>query len=68
MLAVQREYRGGADVSVCGRWLRMCERGCRCDECEFEDKEEEEDDDDEEKVEEKARKWFGGGQLKFLRA
>lgn len=53
-------------MSVCGRWLRMCERGCRCDECEFEDKEEEEDDDEE--VEEKARKWFGGGQLKFLRA
>lgn len=55
-------------MSVCGRWLRMCERGCRCDECEFEDKEEEEEDDDEEEVEEKARKWFGGGQLKFLRA
>lgn len=53
-------------MSVCGRWLRMCERGCRCGECEFEDKEEE--DDDEEEVEEKARKWFGGGQLKFLRA
>lgn len=44
-------------MSVCGRWLRMCERGCRCDECEFEDKEEEEDDDEEE-VEEKARKWI----------
>lgn len=54
-------------MSLCGRWLRMCERGCRCDECELEDKEEEEDDDEEE-VEEKARKWFGGGQLKFLRA
>lgn len=50
-------------MSVCGRWLRMCERGCRCGECEFEDKEEE--DDDEEEVEEKARKWFGGGQLKI---